>query len=120
MQSWRRSSRRWTPGRHHVMPRSICLMGPPGSGTTTMIARTAVQRPVHFIDIDRKVKSCGLDLPDVTVWEIAEALTEDSMAARLKALVENRKPSTAPLGWPRYSAMVDELPKRKESMEAGT
>jgi len=85
-----------------------------------MIARTALNRPVHFIDIDRKVQSCGLDLPDVTVWEIAESLTEDSMADRLKALVDNRKPKSAPQGWPLFSKMVDELPKRKEAMAAGT
>lgn len=95
-------------------------MGPPGCGKSTMIARTAVNRPVHFIDIDRKVLSCGLNLPDVTVWELAEALTEDSMAERLRALVDNKKPKSAPQGWSKYSAMVDELPRRKEAMEAGT
>lgn len=95
-------------------------MGPPGCGKSTMIARTALARPVHIIDVDRKILSCGLDLPDVTVWELAEALTEDSMANRLRALVENKKPQTAPQGWPKYSRMVDELTKRPESMAAGT
>src|SRR5262245_55809433 len=101
-------------------PKSICLMGPPGAGKSWMLARTAVNRPVHIMDPDRKIKSCGLLLPDVTAWEVAESLTEDSLSERLRAWVENRKPKSAPQGWSMFARMVDELPKRDESIKAGT
>lgn len=102
------------------MARSVCLMGPPGSGKSTMVARTAINRPVHFLDIDNKIKSCGLDLPDVSAWALGEPLTEEPLSKRLQALVSNQRPSTAPLGWPTFAKMGDMLAKDPLAQKAGT
>lgn len=99
--------------------KSVCLMGPPGSGKSSMIAKYATKNePVHFVDIDRKVMSCGLLREFVTSWEVAEALSEDNLVERVKAMVENRKPKSAPMGWLQFAKLVDQLPKDPEAMRA--
>lgn len=105
--------------------KSCLLMGPPGSGKTTMAGLTAVRRPVHFIDLDRKVLSLAnlrsaIDTGDITVWEVGDPLVEDTLAQRAKTLARNEKPPHDPKGWLTFSQLVDDLAVKPESMAAGT
>ena len=59
--------------------RSCILMGPPGSGKTTMYVKTAPRRPLLVIDADRKLRSLPFVVPliekgDIFCWELDEAL----------------------------------------------
>jgi hypothetical protein len=103
---------------------TIALMGPPGSGKTTMACLTAPP-PVHVIDIDRKVKSMaafrpGLENGSITSHDIGETLTEDSMIARLNALVKDEKMARPPRGWTNFANYCGELEKNEEARKAKT
>jgi len=107
------------------MPRTCCLIGPPGTGKSEMIARTAPRRPVHFIDVDRKLASSARIIPliekgDVTFWEVSETLSEAGLQARLIEASNNSKPSKEPLGWRSFAGLVDRLPKDPISQTAGS
>ena len=79
---------------------SIALMGPPGSGKTTMACLTSPP-PVHVVDIDRKIRSMAslrrvVENGNLTYREVGETLTEDSMSQRLDALVKDEKAQRPP------------------------
>lgn len=107
------------------MPHSILLQGPPGSGKTTMAALTAVNKPVYFIDFDRKLDTAAHIIPaiqagEVTYDEIAEALVEEDMKMRIKRLVKNEKPVKEPRGWYMFAELADKLEKNEKFLKAGT
>lgn len=102
---------------------TIALMGPPGSGKSTMAIKTAVKRPVHVLDIDRKVRSMALlsSLPDVTVWELNEALGESGLRERMRSLMSNDpKAVRAPRGWSLFAEYCDKLENNEAAKAAGT
>ena len=84
--------------------KTVCLQSDPGGGKSVMAGRTAVQRPVHFCDIDRKILSAGwaqpyLEKEDITVWELAESIDEANYNARIATLTAKAKPLVQPKGW---------------------
>jgi hypothetical protein len=108
------------------MPKTICLIGPPGSGKTTMAALTA-PGPVHFLDIDRKVLSMAslrdaIAAGDVTAWPLAETMAEEKLSDRVKALAtrEAKQVLKAPLGWIKFAEMADKLGKDPVALQATT
>jgi hypothetical protein len=103
---------------------SIALMGPPGSGKTTMACLTA-PGPIHVVDIDRKIRSMsGLQKSiadgNLTYREIGETLTEDSMARRLDALVKDEKQTRPPRGWSNFANYCAELEKDADAKSCRT
>lgn len=102
--------------------KTVLLIGPPGSGKTTMIGLTAPRRPVHFVDIDRKIKAMESlrNDSDITSWDLSETLSEDSLVSRVARIADNKKPLKPPLGWTRFAEMVDRLDKDPIALEAGT
>lgn len=103
---------------------SIALMGPPGSGKTTMACLTA-PGPVHVVDIDRKVRSISslrssIESGALTYREIGETLTEDSMARRLDALVKDEKQQRPPRGWSNFANYCAELEKDEQAKKCRT
>lgn len=101
------------------------LMGPPGSGKTIMIAETAVNRPVHFIDVDRKIMSNArlrplIDKGDVTVWELRETMDEETLKDRLMQTAKGKPVIRQPRGWERFSEYMYKLPTTEEGKRAGT
>lgn len=105
--------------------KSVLLIGPPGSGKTTMAALTAVRRPVHFLDIDRKIASMEnvkplIESNDVTFWELDEPLIEGGLKERARELGSSRKPAKSPLGWPKFSQQCEALDREAEAKRAGT
>lgn len=103
----------------------FALMGPFGSGKTTMACLTAVQKPVHVIDIDRKIRSMSLlqsaiKKGEITFKEIGETIHEGSLAGRLKALVNNDKPDRPPRGWAVFADYCASLEKDEQARRAGT
>lgn len=82
----------------------VCLQGDPGSGKSMMAGKTAIKRPVHFVDVDRKILSAGwsqkyIDSKDITVWELSEPLDKSSLNSRVYSLVKKAKPPVQPKGW---------------------
>lgn len=107
------------------MSKTILLVGPPGSGKTTMATLTAIHRPVHVLDVDRKIGSMAnlsgaLASGDVSFWELGETLSEDGLKARAERLAQDKKPLRAPLGWLKFAEMCERLPKDEVSLRAGT
>lgn len=103
---------------------TIALMGPPGSGKTTMACLTAPP-PVHVVDIDRKVRAIssfksGLENGSITYREIGETLSEDSLARRLDALVKDEKMARAPRGWTNFANYVGTLETDEQARKAKT
>lgn len=104
---------------------SIMLIGPPGSGKTTMAVTTATRLPVHVLDLDRKVAEMRSLAPliergDCTYWELDEPLVEETIADRLSRLAKNERPKSAPQGWTALSKLVKRLDDEEVAKKAGT
>lgn len=103
---------------------TIALMGPPGSGKTTMSCLTA-PGPVHVVDIDRKIRSMAAFRKNIaegtlTYKEIGETLTEDSISKRLDALVKDEKMLRPPRGWTNFANYVGSLETDADAKKAKT
>lgn len=101
------------------MSRKVLLLSPPGAGKSRMAMNTAVNRPVHVLDLDRKVRSMNPP-SDVTWWELKETLVEGGLVARAKSIANDTKPTLQPMGWIRICEMIERLPKDEQSKNAGT
>jgi len=105
---------------------SILLMGPPGSGKTTMAIKTAPKRPVLAIDVDRKIRSLAwtrdmIAAGDLIVWEVAEPLIpEESLLTRANRLAKNLKPDRQPQGWIKFAELVQKLDTDPDARKCGT
>ena len=87
------------------------LMGPPGSGKTQMATLTAPRKPVHVVDIDRKIRSLArlqeaIKNGELTFKEIGETLSEDALKGRLDALIEDKKGLRPPKGWSNFANYI--------------
>jgi len=86
--------------------KTTCLIGDPGSGKSRM-ASTALRKPVHFYDIDRKLLSAAWAEPlllsgDITVKELEEPVDASSIGNRLRAMIAKKRPPTQPQGWVQF------------------
>jgi hypothetical protein len=112
-------------------PRTIILQAQPGDGKSMMIGMTAVNKPIHFIDIDRKIKSAGwaqesLKNGQISVWELAEPIDDSNLISRVRQLGAEfagtgtgKGPMVAPKGWTRFAEYIYTLPKDETAMRAG-
>lgn len=110
-------------------PKTILLQGEPGSGKSKMAGETAVNKPVHFLDIDRKIQSAGWAQPllasgDLSYWELKEPIDDTNLLARINALatkggLTSKGPTTAK-GWELLAEYIYTLPKNEDSKKAGT
>lgn len=105
---------------------TIVLMGPPGSGKSQMACKTAIKRPVHVLDIDRKLTGMAWVWPllkskDVTYWELKQPLIRDKLGSRIRLLAKNENPALEPLGWKTLCEYTDlVMEKSEEFKNAGT
>ena len=104
---------------------TIVLMGAPGSGKSKMACETAVKRPVHVLDIDRKLKGMAWVWPylksgDVTSWELAQPLIRGKLGNRVRLLAKNENPDLEPLGWKTLCEYVDNIERKEEFKNCGT
>src|SRR5678815_2845177 len=106
-------------------PKFIILQGKAGAGKSMMACLTAVHKPVHVMDIDRKIQAAGwaqaaLASKELTYWELKETLTENKLRSRLDQLVKNEKSATMPHGWNAFAEYMYALPTSPEGQAAGT
>lgn len=109
------------------MSRTTCLQGEPGSGKSRMACLTA-KKPVHVIDVDRKVQSAGwavaaLASQELTFWEVSEAFDDTNIKSRITALAKSltaNKPTMEPKGWGALAEMIYKLPTDPVSKAAKT
>lgn len=106
-------------------PKSVLLIGPPGTGKTDMMCRTAIHQPVHVLDIDRKIGSSARLEPlikagTLTYVEIAESMLEDDLTSRFRAIAKSKAPLKEPQGWLRLAEAYYQFPKTEEGKRAGT
>lgn len=93
---------------------TIALMGPPGSGKSCMAGLTA-PGPVHFLDIDRKVKATArlqkaIQAGEITYKEIGESFAEGNLKDRLAGFLENKTiVKIPPKGWTTFANYVGGL-----------
>lgn len=69
---------------------TLAIWGPPGTGKTTVVVRTA-PRPLLVVDVDNKIgkmENLEVDLedPNVIIVPIRKGLVEESLKARLKKM----------------------------------
>src|SRR5262245_27478902 len=100
--------------------RSLLLLGPAGSGKTTMAALTAPRQPVHIIDIDQKVMAMAnlqdaVAAGDLTVEFFNEPLIREKLSLRALELATNKKPSTKPEGWIKIADIISRLGETEAS-----
>lgn len=105
--------------------KSVLLQGPPGSGKTTMMCRTAVRRPVHVCDVDRKLASMQnlqdiLASGDLTFTEINCPIVTDDLVGRVMRLDKNLKPASQPQGWNMFARWAKSLDSDEVAQRAGT
>lgn len=108
-----------------MKPKTVCLQGEPGSGKSRMACLTAIHKPVHVIDIDRKVESAAwaeeaIEKGELTYWELKEPIDESNIRARIASLVSKDKPNVMPRGWAMLSELIYKLATDPISMKAGT
>lgn len=108
-----------------IPPKTTLLIGPPGSGKTTMAALTSPRTPVHFIDVDRKLLTQqniqqAIKKGSVTCWEVSKPLIEDSLRRRAEQITKNEAPDMSPLGWLELAELCEKLEKDPISKDAGT
>lgn len=87
--------------------KTVCLQGDPGGGKSMMAGLTAVNKPVHFADIDRKIMSAAWAEPLITsgaltVWELEEPIDKTNFGSRISSLVKMAKPPVRPTGWVKF------------------
>jgi len=90
-----------------------------------MAALTSVNTPVHIVDIDRKVKAMSmfqnaLRAGSLTYKEIGDTISEDGLAKRLDALINDAKPARAPRGWSNFANYCGSLESDPAAKAAGT
>lgn len=107
------------------MGRSVALIGPPGTGKTRMAGLTAVRKPVHAIDIDRKIRNLAILAPaiakgELTYKEIGDTLAEDGLSQRMKSLFAGEKANRPPRGWTNISNYIEGLEKDPFASKART
>src|SRR5678815_647134 len=105
--------------------RTVILQGEQGSGKSKMACETAINKPVHCVDIDRKIVSAAWAEPliaskQLTYWELSEPQDEENIKSRMQQLVKNEKPSRQPLGLTRFAEYMYKLPDTEEGKAAGT
>lgn len=106
-------------------PKTILLQGEPGSGKSMMGALTAIHKPVHVIDIDRKIRSAGwargaLASGALTVYELAEPFSAANIKARVSAVTKNAATPTAPEGWQTFADYMQRIHETPDGKAAGT
>jgi hypothetical protein len=105
--------------------KTVILQGEQGTGKSMMACVTAIHKPVHVIDIDRKIASHAWAEPliksgELTYWELSEPLDDENIKSRMYQLVKNEKPSHAPQGMIRFAEYMYSLPNKEEGKAAGT
>jgi len=106
-------------------PKTVLLQGEPGSGKSAMMSLTAVHKPVHVVDIDRKIQSAGwaqeaLASGELTYDELKEPIDDSNIRARIASLVKKEKPNVAPKGWTMFAEIFYALPTNPKAKAAGT
>lgn len=109
----------------NLSPKTVILQGEQGSGKSLMICKTAIHKPVHVIDVDRKIQSAGwarplLESHQLTYWELTEPYDDENIKSRMNTLVQNSKPSKMPMGLTRFAEYMYKLPETEEGKAAGT
>lgn len=92
---------------------TVVLMGPPGSGKSRMSGLTA-PGPVHFVDIDRKLRASAwavsaIQNGHITYKEISEAFTETNLKDRLSGFLTDHKDPRPPKGWSAFANYMSGL-----------
>jgi hypothetical protein len=106
-------------------PKTVILQSEPGMGKSVMLCCTAINKPVHVVDIDRKIRSAGWAQPliqkgELTYWELNEPYDEENIKSRLNQLVKNEKPMKQPMGVTRFAEYMYRLADTEEGKRAGT
>lgn len=106
-------------------PKTVLLQGEPGAGKSMMAGLTAINKPVHFIDVDRKTASAAwatqaIADARITVWELAEPTDASNLKARMLSLVKKGKPDSEPKGWINFAEYVYKMPQTEEFKRCGT
>lgn len=105
--------------------RAVALMGPPGSGKTEMMCRTAARKPVHVIDIDNKIGSSIsleplIDSGELSFSPLDVPITDTPLDKVAREYASNTKPSLEPKGWFRFAELVEKLKTDEAAQRAGT
>jgi hypothetical protein len=103
----------------------VALIGPPGTGKTVMACLTAPRKPVHVVDIDRKVRVTALLLDalkkgELTYKEISDTLAEDGLNQRMLAYLKDEKIARPPRGWSNIANYVGSMESDPKAKAAGT
>jgi hypothetical protein len=93
-----------------------------------MAGLTAVNQPVHVLDVDRKIQAAGwaqdaLKSGKLTYWEVNEPFDDSNIKGRtvgLASSLKTNKPSIEPKGWATLAELIYKLPTDPISKAAGT